>query len=109
VARGKRKTLRLVAEHADACNLFDIPDEGKTIKHKLDVLARHCQAVGRNPDEIGKTVSTRLNPGESSAEFAARCEDLGRLGIEHTVVIAVGPWTDEAVARLGAAQRELAG
>jgi F420-dependent oxidoreductase-like protein len=38
---GERKTLRLVARYADACNLFDIPDGGRTIKHKLDVLARH--------------------------------------------------------------------
>jgi alkanesulfonate monooxygenase SsuD/methylene tetrahydromethanopterin reductase-like flavin-dependent oxidoreductase (luciferase family) len=101
---GERKTLRLVAEHADACNLFDIPDEGKTIRRKLDVLERHCQAVGRDPDEIEKTVSTRLNPGESGAEFAARCEALGRLGIDHAVVITSGPWTEDAVARLGAAQ-----
>jgi F420-dependent oxidoreductase-like protein len=104
---GERKTLRLVAAHADACNLFDIPDEGKTIRHKLDVLARHCDAVGRNYDEIEKTVSTRLNPGESSGAFAGRCAALGRLGIEHAVVITAGPWTEDAVALLGAAQREL--
>lgn len=104
---GERRTLRLVAEHADACNLFDIPDGGKTIRHKLDVLARHCDAVGRDPATIEKTVSTRLNPGESASEFAARCEALGRLGIEHAVVITVGAWTEDAVARLGAAQRKL--
>jgi alkanesulfonate monooxygenase SsuD/methylene tetrahydromethanopterin reductase-like flavin-dependent oxidoreductase (luciferase family) len=105
---GERKTLRLVAEHADACNLFDLPDGGKTIRHKLDVLARHCEGVDRDPDEIEKTVSTRLNHGESSMEFAARCEALGSLGIEHAVVVTAGPWTEDAVARLGAAQRELA-
>jgi alkanesulfonate monooxygenase SsuD/methylene tetrahydromethanopterin reductase-like flavin-dependent oxidoreductase (luciferase family) len=42
---GERKTLRLVARYADACNLFDIPDGGRTIKHKLEILARHCHAV----------------------------------------------------------------
>jgi alkanesulfonate monooxygenase SsuD/methylene tetrahydromethanopterin reductase-like flavin-dependent oxidoreductase (luciferase family) len=36
---GERQTLRLVAEHADACNLFDIPDGGITIRRKLEVLA----------------------------------------------------------------------
>jgi F420-dependent oxidoreductase-like protein len=105
---GERKTLRLVAAHADACNLFDIPDEGKTIRRKLDVLARHCETIGRDYAEIEKTVSTRLNAGESSGEFAARCVALGRLGIEHAVVITAGPWTEDAVARLGAARRELA-
>jgi F420-dependent oxidoreductase-like protein len=104
---GERRTLRLVAEHADACNLFDIPDDGATIRRKLDVLARHCEAVGRPFEEILKTVSTRLNPGESAQEFAARCGGLAALGIDHAVVITSGPWTEEAVARLGAAQRAL--
>jgi F420-dependent oxidoreductase-like protein len=104
---GERKTLRLVAQYADACNLFDIPDEGKTIRRKLDVLARHCDAVGRPYDEIEKTVSTRLNPGEPATEFAERCAGLGALGIDHAVVITAGPWTEDGVARLAAAQGEL--
>jgi len=102
---GERKTLRLVAQYADACNLFDIPDGGKTIRHKLDVLARHCEAVGRPYDEIEKTVSTRLNPGQSAQEFAEQCDRLAPLGIEHAVVITAGPWTEESVARLAAAQQ----
>jgi F420-dependent oxidoreductase-like protein len=102
---GERKTLRLVAEYADACNLFDIPDEGKTIRHKLAVLAEHCDAVGRAYEEIEKTVSTRLDPDESPAQFADRCARLAALGIEHAVVITAGPWTEDAVARLAAAQR----
>jgi F420-dependent oxidoreductase-like protein len=104
---GERKTLRLVAQYADACNLFDIPDGGKTIRHKLDVLARHCEAVGRPFDEIEKTVSTRMDPGESPEEFAERCAALGELGIEHAVVLTVGPGTEETVARLAAAQLAL--
>ena len=103
---GERKTLRLVAQYADACNLFDIPDGGKTIRHKLDVLARHCDAVGRPHDEIEKSVSTRLDPGQSAAEFAEQCDRLAALGIEHAVVITAGPWTEDAVERLAAAQRE---
>jgi len=104
---GERRTLRLVAEYADACNLFDIPDGGATIRRKLDVLARHCEAVGRPFAEILKTVSTRLNPGEPAQEFATRCAALAALGIDHAVVITDGPWTEEAVARLGDAQRQL--
>ncbi|HEX7430367.1 MAG TPA: LLM class flavin-dependent oxidoreductase [Mycobacterium sp.] len=38
---GERRTLRLVAEYGDACNLFDIPDGGKTVRRQLDVLGRH--------------------------------------------------------------------
>lgn len=104
---GERRTLRLVAEYADACNLFDIPDGGKTIRHKLAVLARHCDAVGRSYDEIERTVSTRLNPGEAPEAFAERCAGLAALGIEHAVVITTGPWSPGAVAILGAAQQLL--
>jgi hypothetical protein len=46
--------LRLVAEHADACNLFDIPDGGITIRRKLEVLADHCRRIGRPFGEIDK-------------------------------------------------------
>ena len=49
---GERRTLRLVAEHADACNLFGDVD---TVRHKLDVLARHCDDIGRDPATITKT------------------------------------------------------
>jgi F420-dependent oxidoreductase-like protein len=100
---GERKTLRLVARYADACNLFDIPDGGTTIRHKLDVLARHCDDVGRPYDAIDKTVSTRLNPGESPEAFAQRRAALGELGIDHVVVITAGPWTEDSVGVLAAA------
>jgi F420-dependent oxidoreductase-like protein len=100
---GEKKTLRLVARYADACNLFDIPDEGRTIIHKLSVLARHCEAIGRPYDEIEKTLSTRLETGESAEHFTERCARLATLGIEHVVVITAGPWRDEAVETLAAA------
>jgi F420-dependent oxidoreductase-like protein len=102
---GERRTLRLVARYADACNLFDIPDGGQTLERKLAVLARHCEEVGRPYDEIEKTVSTRLEPGEPAERFAERCEALAALGFGHVVVITPGPWTDDAVATLGAAAR----
>jgi F420-dependent oxidoreductase-like protein len=89
---GERKTLRLVAAHADACNLFDIPDGGVTIRHKLGVLAGHCDRIGRPFSEIEKTVSTRLNRDESSESFTHRLLALADLGIEHAVVI-----TDDAM------------
>jgi F420-dependent oxidoreductase-like protein len=100
---GERKTLPLVARYADACNLFDIPDGGQTVRHKLAVLARHCAAVGRPYHEIDKTVSTRLETGEPAESFVKRCADLAALGIEHVVVITSGPWTDDAMTRLATA------
>jgi F420-dependent oxidoreductase-like protein len=105
---GERKTLRYVAEHGDACNLFDIPDGGRTIRHKLDVLARHCEAAGRPFEAIEKTVSTRLEDGESADSFAGRCAALAELGLDHVVAITDRPWTEEAVATLSAAARATA-
>ncbi|MFD5092533.1 LLM class F420-dependent oxidoreductase [Amycolatopsis thailandensis] len=98
---GPKRTLRLVAEYADACNLFDVPDGGKTVRGHLDVLARHCADVGRPVEEIEKTIATRLAPGESSEDFARRCAELASWGLDHVVVITAGPWRPEAVAALG--------
>ena len=50
---GEKRTLRLVAQYGDACNLFGDPD---AVRHKLDVLERHCADVGRDPAEITKTI-----------------------------------------------------
>ena len=100
---GERKTLRLVAQYADACNLFDIPDGGRTVRHKLDVLARHCADLGRPYEQIEKTLSTRLEAGESSDAFAGRCAAAAALGVEHMVVLTSSPWTAEAVSTLAAA------
>jgi F420-dependent oxidoreductase-like protein len=102
---GERKTLKLVARYGDACNLFDIPDGGTTIRHKLEVLRRHCEDAGRPYEEIEKTVSTRLNPGETAQELAGRCAALRELGIDHAVVITPGPWTEEAVDVLSVSAR----
>lgn len=68
---GERRTLALVAKYADACNLFgDVP----TIRHKLDVLERHCEAIGRDPATITKT---RLG-GLVIAETAEQAERRGQ-------------------------------
>jgi F420-dependent oxidoreductase-like protein len=49
---GERKTLRMVAQYADGCNVFGDPDRAR---HLLDVLERHCEDAGRDPAEITKT------------------------------------------------------
>jgi hypothetical protein len=59
-----------------------------------DVLARHCADVGRPEQEIERTVTTALEPGESPDRFADRCRVLGELGLRHVVVIMRGrPWS----------------
>jgi alkanesulfonate monooxygenase SsuD/methylene tetrahydromethanopterin reductase-like flavin-dependent oxidoreductase (luciferase family) len=107
---GERRTLRLVAEHADACNLFDIPDGGRTVTRKLEVLRSHCLAVGRPYDDVQRTITTALDETESADQFVQRCGDLGELGIQHVIVITRGrPWADDDVTTLGAAASQLAG
>ena len=104
---GERRTLPLVARYGDACNLFDIPDGGETLRRKLAVLERACEAAGRPFAEVEKTVSTRLEEGETAGAFTERCAALGALGIDHAVVITAGPWTEAGVATLGAAAAAL--
>jgi F420-dependent oxidoreductase-like protein len=78
---GERRTLRLVAQYADACNLFaTVPDE---IQHKLDVLRRHCDDVGRDYDEIARTiVASRTSPLADLDGWLASMEAVAAVGIE---------------------------
>jgi F420-dependent oxidoreductase-like protein len=62
---GEKLTLKIVAKHADACNLFGEP---KTIKEKLEILKKHCSAVGRDYSEILKTALTSVIIGATSQE-----------------------------------------
>ncbi|TDE10977.1 LLM class F420-dependent oxidoreductase [Jiangella asiatica] len=72
---GERKTLRLVAQYAQACNLFNTPE----LPHKLDVLRQHCADVGRDYDEITKTVYHVLDVGEDGKRSQELIDELGRL------------------------------
>jgi F420-dependent oxidoreductase-like protein len=79
---GEKKTLRMVAQYAQACNLFGGPD----VAHKLDVLKGHCDAVGRDYDEIEKTVMDRLDPGENGEhvdDVLNTLREYSALGIQH--------------------------
>ncbi|MEO6702287.1 MAG: LLM class F420-dependent oxidoreductase [Jatrophihabitantaceae bacterium] len=60
---GERKTLRLVAKYADACNLFAGGEE----QHKLDVLREHCQREGRDYDSITKTTMLDFDTSDPDA------------------------------------------
>jgi F420-dependent oxidoreductase-like protein len=78
---GEKKTLRLVARYADACNIFDTPE----LAHKLDVLREHCVSEGRDYAEIEKTVQTRFDLGERGERVEQTIEhlhELAELGIQ---------------------------
>ncbi len=73
---GERRLLRLVAKYADACNLFgDLP----TIRHKLDVLEHHCEAVGRDPATITKTRLGGLVIARTSEEAGRIAREMARV------------------------------
>jgi F420-dependent oxidoreductase-like protein len=85
---GERKTLRLVAQYADACNLMGTPDE---VAHKIDVLRRHCDAVGRDPAEIEVTATFRNLPPEPSVDDVVRsAEAFAAIGVSTLVTGAIG-------------------
>jgi F420-dependent oxidoreductase-like protein len=87
---GEKKTLRLVAQYADACNVFGTPE---TIARKYRILDAHCDAVGRDPTEIERSTlqDVRLavgaeERGESPARVVDRFGDLADAGAQHVIV-----------------------
>ena len=88
---GERKTLRLVARYAQACNLFPSPE----LPRKLDVLRAHCEAEGRDYDEIEKTVIFRFDVGERgerASEVVDQLAGLAELGIDMAIGGVAGVW-----------------
>jgi F420-dependent oxidoreductase-like protein len=87
---GERKTLRLVAQHADACNLFgESPD---AVRHKLEVLRRHCDDVGRDYETIERTMIVTADPLEDTDGFLKTMQEYAALGIS---LITMMPPTDD--------------
>ncbi len=84
---GEKKTLRLVAQYADACNLFDTGLGPDGIPRKLEIIRAHCEDVGRDYDEIEKTTLARLALSEDGTGTTPSGEPLSTVG--------------EAVERLG--------
>ena len=85
---GERKTLRLVARYADACNLFGGPAQ---VAHKLAVLRRHCDEVGRDPNEIEVTVMfPGTPPGGHSDQLIRDAEAFAAVGVSTLVTSSAG-------------------
>lgn len=84
---GEKKTLRLVAQYADVWN--STVAEVDAIKHKIEVLNRHCDAVGRDPGEIRKTVGYFVDLFEDLDGYFRTVEGYADLGIE---LVNAGPF-----------------
>ena len=97
---GEKKTLRLVAKYADACNLFELRDEA-AFRHKLDVLQQHCEDEGRDYAEIERTTLGTLRLSRDGAEGTqsldqavdrfGRLAELGRRPGDRQLAAGVGP------------------
>ncbi len=84
---GERKTLRLVAQYADACNFF-VSDGPERIWNKLNVLLRHCENVGRDYALIERTAlanNVRLEEPGAAQEVVGVCRELAQVGIQHVI------------------------
>jgi F420-dependent oxidoreductase-like protein len=88
---GEKKTLRLVAKYADACNIFAQSPE--FVKHKLDVLREHCEREDRSYDDIEKTVLTVMAPGpngENAAHIVDHFGQLAEIGVQTAIGAVIG-------------------
>lgn len=98
---GEKKTLRMVAQYADAANLFVFggPDQ---LRHKLDVLKAHCERLGRDYDDISKTVGGFLYTGQPTAEIIEQARPLAALGFDHAIFNVYDDYEGTPIERLGA-------
>ncbi len=102
---GEKKTLRLVAQYADACNVFGTPE---AIARKYAILAEHCAAVGRDPDEIERstlqTVNVTIDGGrgsETAGQVIERFGDLSDAGAEHLIFSTTDVFDPDRLVALG--------
>lgn len=84
---GEKKTLRLVAQYADACNIFGGPD---IVAHKIGVLKQHCDALGRNLHDIEITAFLHPEAGWTRDDVLRNAEILASLGVSTVMISAQG-------------------
>jgi len=84
---GERKTLRLVARYGDACNLF--ATSPADVAHKLDVLRRHCDDVGRDPGAIRTTILPVGDAGglDDIDAFTRQMAPYAALGVQTVILM----------------------
>jgi F420-dependent oxidoreductase-like protein len=82
---GEKKTLRLVARHADACNLFGRPE---VIRRKVEVLHRHCADIGRDPGQIEVTHLVDMMTAPDRKTLRERVEQLRGRGVSADAFVA---------------------
>jgi len=96
---GERKTLRLVAQYADATNVFGGPT---AIHHKYEVLRQHCEDVGRDPNEIERSTLQGINlAAESPSQTIDRFGELSDAGAQHIIVSVRGVEDPTQLERIG--------
>lgn len=96
---GEKRTLRLVAQYADQCN---VAGDLETVRHKIEVLRNHCADVGRDPAEVTTTRLGALFLVESSAQTAETREMVvGLAGEEFAAACTIGS-DDEVVEQVAA-------
>lgn len=83
---GERKTLRLVAQYADGCNLFG---DATRVKHLLEVLARHCEDVGRDPAQITKTCMGQVLIASTHEKAQAKADAFRQAGVPDALLATV--------------------
>jgi F420-dependent oxidoreductase-like protein len=97
---GERKTLRLVAQYADACNVFGGPER---IAHKYAVLREHCERLGRPYDEIERSTLQGVDlDRDSPDQVVDRFGALGEAGAQHVIFSLRGVADASRLERLGA-------
>jgi F420-dependent oxidoreductase-like protein len=84
---GEKRTLRLVAQYADACNLFTYGGSD-VIRHKLEVLRGHCEDVGRDYEEIERTAlgtAYLAEEGMGAEDVIDLCQEMSEASIQHLI------------------------
>ena len=102
---GERKTLRLVALHADACNIFSGPEAA----HKLDVLRGHCEREGRDYDAIEKTTIVSIDPAATKDDVLAQLKTAHDTGFTVAYVFSKNPAPEATVEQLASVVAEISG
>ena len=102
---GERKTLRLVALHADACNIFSGPQAA----HKLEVLRAHCEREGRDYDAIEKTTMLSIDDTATKDDVLAQLRTARDVGFTVAYIFSKNPKAEASVELLATVVPEIAG